>query len=52
MNEDVASDDYQTLRARPILGVGRGRMIVIACALGIVFPVAIMRSHEIGRAHV
>jgi hypothetical protein len=45
MNEDVASDDDQTLRTRPILGVGRGRMIVIACALGIVFPVAIMRSH-------
>ena len=45
MNEDAASDHHQHLRARPILGVGRGRMIVIACALGIVFPVAIMRSH-------
>jgi len=46
MNEDaVQANDDRSPRARPILGVGRGRMIVIACALGAVFPIAIMRSH-------
>lgn len=32
-------------RDRPILGVGRGRIVVIAVAVGAIFPVALLRSH-------
>lgn len=45
MNDIAEQEEDRSLRVRPILGVGRGRTIVIACALGSVFPIALMRSH-------
>lgn len=40
------SDDLLGIRRdRPILGVGRGRIVVIAVAVGAIFPVALLRTH-------
>ena len=38
-------DSLGIRRDRPILGVGRGRIVVLAVAAGAVFPIALLRTH-------
>lgn len=45
MSPGRSDDSLGIRRDRPILGVGRGRIVVIAVAVGAIFPVALLRSH-------
>jgi hypothetical protein len=44
VSEARTSDSLGIRRDRPILGVGRGRIVVLAVAVGAVLPVAVLRA--------